>query len=97
MTVEQVFTNVKETENGDLAFKSTCNKMLDILFMTEYYQKHLDEIPYLGSSDENRLFAMFIRDPRYGLGKRDIGRVLMSRAECRLEEVVKCGRIDDLF
>ena len=97
MTVEQVFTNVKETENGDLAFKSTCNKMLDILFMTEYYQKHLDEIPYMGNSEINRLFAMFIRDPRYGLGKRDIGRVLMSRAECSLEEIIKCGRIDDLF
>lgn len=97
MTVEQVFTNVKETENGDLAFRSTCNKMLDILFMTEYYQKHLDEIPYLGSSEENRLFAMFIRDPRYGLGKRDIGRILMSRADSSIEQIIKCGRVDDLF
>lgn len=97
MTVEQVFTNVKETENGDISFKSTTNKMLDILFMTEYYQKNLDEVPYLGSSDENRLFSMFIRDPRFGLGRRDLGRLLMSRSECSLEEIIKCGRVDDLF
>jgi hypothetical protein len=97
MTVEQVFTNVKETENGDISFKSTTNKMLDILFMTEYYQKNLDDVPYLGSSDENRLFSMFIRDPRFGLGRRDLGRLLMSRSECTLEQIIKAGRIDDLF
>lgn len=97
MTVEQVFENVKMTENGDLAFNSTTNKLVDILFMSEYYQKHLDEIPTLDVNDYNKLFAMFMRDPRYGMGKRDIGRMLLANENATIEDILKCGRVDDLF
>ena len=51
MTLEEIFS-AKLTENGDIAFaKVSDNKMLNILFMTEYYQKHLHEVPYLDNSE----------------------------------------------
>ena len=97
MTLDEIF-NVKLTENGDIAFKKVSdNELLNILFLTEYYQKHLDEVPILEDSDINRLFAMFIRDPRYGLGRRDLGRRLMSMTGVAIDDVIKAGRVDDIF
>lgn len=86
----------KETKNGDIAFNTTGNNLLDILFMTEYYSNHLDEVS-IGDSPVEQLFSMFVRDPRYGLGKRDLGRMLMNQSLLPNEFVVKCGRWDDLF
>lgn len=94
--LEQIFSNVKLTENGDVTFKSTLNPLLDILFMTEYYQKHLNEVK-IGTSDVEKLFSMFIRDPRFGLGRRDLGRELMYQSETDVLDVVKAGRWDDIF
>lgn len=37
-----------------------------------------------------------MRDPRLGLGRRDLGRVLMKLTGVTPEEVVKSGRFDDL-
>ena len=82
--------NKKLTENGDLAYKSTGDKLVDILVMTEYYQNHLDEVK-IGDSDTEKLFSMFRRDPRYGLGRRDLGRVLMAKSKISAEDVVKAG------
>lgn len=95
-TIEQAFSNVKLTENGDITYSSTGNHLLDLLFMTEYYTGHLDEVN-IGTSDREKLFSMFIRDPRYGLGKRDLGRRLMSLSNCSLSEMVKAGRWDDVI
>jgi hypothetical protein len=68
MRLEEIFSS-KVTENGDLAFnKVGDDNLVNILFLTEYYQKHLKEIPTLGCSDKEQLFAMFIRDPRFGMG-----------------------------
>lgn len=92
--LEKVF-NQKLTENGDKAYKSTGDNLLDILFMSAYYEKHLDEVK-LGNSDIEKLFARFMRDPRLGLGRRDLGRVLMKLSDVSPEEVVKSGRFDDL-
>lgn len=86
----------KFTENGDGAYCSTGNKLLDVFFMTEYFQKHLDELS-LGDSFIEKLLSMYIRDPRYGLGYRDLGRVLMGKAKVDKEDVVQAGRWDDLF
>jgi hypothetical protein len=94
--LEQIFNNVKLTENGDLSFKSTLNPLLDILFMTEYFQKHINEVK-IGTSDIEKLFSMFIRDPRYGLGRRDLGRELMYQSEVDVLDVIKAGRWDDIF
>lgn len=93
--LENLF-NQKFTENGDEAFSSTGNKLLDILFMSEYYSTHLNEV-HIGDSHEEKLFAMFMRDPRFGLGRRDLGRILMSQANLTPEQVVLAGRYDDLF
>lgn len=92
--LEKVF-NQKLTENGDKAYRSTGDNLLDILFMSAYYEKHLDEVK-LGNSDVEKLFARFMRDPRLGLGRRDLGRELMKLSEVSPEEVVKSGRFDDL-
>ena len=97
MKLEEIF-NAKLTENGDIAFSSTGdNKLLDILFLTEYYQKHLNEVPQLDDSPINQLFSMFIRDPRYGLGRRDLGRKLMSMTDVPIDYIIKAGRVDDIF
>jgi len=97
MTLDEIF-NAKLTENGDIAFKKVSdNNLLNILFLTEYYQKHLNETPHLDETAINKLFAMFIRDPRFGLGRRDLGRQLMCNTNCNITEITKAGRIDDLF
>lgn len=96
MTLEQIFNNTKLTENGDVTYSSTGNSLLDILFMSEYYSKNLDKVK-IGNSDKEKLFSMFIRDPRFGLGKRDLGRRLMLMSGVTPDNVVKAGRFDDLF
>lgn len=93
--LEKLFAKTK-TENGDDAYNTTGDKLLDILFMTEYYSEHLDEVR-IGNSEKEKLFAMFIRDGRFGIGKRDLGRELMKQAEVSAENVVKAGRFDDLY
>ncbi len=88
--------NEKLTENGDNSFKSTGNHLIDLLFRAEYYSKHLNEVK-IGDSDLEKLFAMFVRDPRYGLKYRDYGRMLMYQAWVEAEDVVCAGRFDDLW
>lgn len=91
-----MFFNDKMTENGDNSFKSTGNKLIDILFKGEYYQKHLNEVT-IGTSNIEKLFAMFIRDPRNGMKYRDLGCVLMYKSQVTPEQVVAAGRFDDLW
>lgn len=93
----QKIRNIKKTENGDISYKSTGDKYLDILFMSEYFQNHLDEVPNVDNNEYGQLFAMFIRDPRLGLGRRDLGRVLMSDADVAPQDIVRAGRFDDLL
>lgn len=96
MNLQECF-NRKVTENGDVAFtKINDDVLLNILFLTEYYGKHLSEVQ-IGISEKEQLFARFVRDPRYGMGLRDLGRVLMHKAGCSIEDIVKSGRVDDLF
>ena len=98
-SLERIF-NEKLTENGDKSYKSTGNDLLDILFMTSYYEKHLRDLlesDKIGTSARDKLFARFIRDPRYGLGRRDLGRVLMLLADVKPYDIVKSGRFDDLL
>ena len=95
-TLESLFSSLKETENGDLSYNKVSNNELNILFLTEYYQKHIDEV-HIGTSDKEKLFSRFIRDPRYGLGRRDLGRELMLQSQVSIQDTVKSGRVDDLF
>lgn len=97
MNLEEAFSQ-KRTENGDIAFTHVGNDpLLNILFLTEYYTNHLDEVPEIGESDRERLFSMFVRDPRNGLGRRGLGRVLMHMSNCSIDDIVNAGRVDDLF
>lgn len=86
--------NTALTENGDMAFKSSGNKLIDILFKGEYYTKHLDEVK-IGTSGIEKLFSMFIRDPRYGLGYKALGRKLMALSGLSPQNVVKAGSFKD--
>lgn len=96
-SLEKLF-NEKLTENGDVSYKSTGNDMLDFLFMSAFFEKHLKQVyKKVGTGEKWRLFAMFMRDPRLGLGRRDLGRYLMYYAKVLPENVPKCGRYDDLL
>lgn len=95
MNIDEIF-NSKINENGDISFTSTSNRLLDILFMSEYYKNRLDCVS-IGTSDKEKLFSMFMRDPRYGMGFRDLGRELMYQSGVDTENIIKCGRVDDIF
>ena len=94
-SLEKLFAQ-KKTENGDNAYNTTGSNLLDILFMTAYFEKHLQEVK-IGNGEKEKLFSMFVRDGRFGLGRRDLGRELMKQAQVDAEDVVKAGRFDDLF
>lgn len=87
--------NEKLTENGDKSYKSTGNNLTDLLFMTPFFEKNLDQAT-IGTSEKEKLFSMFIRDPRFGLGRRDLGRRLMAQAQVSPKYIVTAGRFDDL-
>ena len=93
--LEKLFAT-KKTENGDVAYKTTGNNLTDLFFMTPYFEKHLDQVK-IGNSEREKVFSMFIRDPRFGLGRRDLGRELMKQAGVPYYNVVKAGRFDDLW
>lgn len=88
--------NEKLTENGDKSYKSTGDNLTDLMFLTPYFEKHLDEAN-IGTTEKEKLFSMFIRDPRFGLGRRDLGRRLMCQAKVSAKNIVKAGRFDDLY
>ena len=87
--------NEKFTENGDKAYKTTGDNLTDLFFMTPYFEKNLDQVN-IGNSEKEKLFSMFIRDPRFGLGRRDLGRKLMGLSGVSAENIIKAGRYDDL-
>ena len=95
--LDRLFGNITTTENGDMCYKSTGDKMIDVLFTTDYLENHLDEVPNFGNSEEAKLFAMLIRDPRLGLGRRDLGRVLLHNADADFDQIKFAGRADDLW
>ena len=91
MNILEKLLNEKYTENGDKAYKSTGNNLTDLFFMTAYFEKHLDQVQ-IGQSETEQIFSMFIRDPRYGLGRRDLGRRLMKLSNVKPEWIVLAGR-----
>lgn len=97
--LEKLFKESKlyTTENGDLTYESTGNTYVDILFKTPLLEKNLNLVPKLDDSHKSKLFSMFIRDPRRGMGRRDLGRYLMAETGVSPEHVVLAGRFDDLL
>lgn len=92
----QKILNEKLTENGDKSYKSTGDNLTDLFFMTPYFEKNLDEAT-IGTSEREKIFSMFVRDPRFGLGRRDLGRRLMAQAKVPFYDIVVAGRYDDLW
>ena len=88
--------NEKRTENGDKSYKSTGDNLTDLFFMAPYFEKNLDEVS-IGTSEKEKVFSMFIRDPRFGLGRRDLGRRLMMLSKVSANNIIKAGRYDDLW
>lgn len=86
----------KITENGDKSYKSTGDNLTDLFFMTPYFERNLNEVT-IGTSQKEKLFSMFVRDPRFGLGRRDLGRKLMELSRVSAINIVKAGRYDDLW
>ncbi len=86
----------KVTENGDKAYNTTGNNLIDLLFMADFFQKNLDSA-HIGDSDKEKLFAMYMRDPRFGQGRRDLGRKLMELSGLDADMTLLAGRFDDLW
>lgn len=91
--------NKKITENGDKAYYSSLNKYIDILFKASYYRHNPKEVPLCleKNNPKDTLMAMFIRDPRHGMGERAYGRRLLQQVTIVPEAVEFCGRADDLL
>lgn len=93
--LQEIFAE-KLTEKGDKSYNTTGNKLVDILFMSQYFRSNLNEA-HIGNTTKEKIFSMFIRDPRYGIGERDLGRRLMAMAELEPAGVIVAGRADDLL
>lgn len=98
MKLKEVF-NKTTTTNGDDAFLSSGNKYVDILFRLTEFRHNPTKIPYTLSPDSeiDMLFSMYIRDPRYGTGEREVGRQLMLDTKVPPYLVLAVGRADDIF
>lgn len=86
----------KKTENGDKSYSSTGNNLADLLFLTPYFENHLDEVT-IGTSPKEQMLAMYIRDPRFGMGRRDLGRKLLKLSKVDEKLIPLVGRYDDLY
>lgn len=93
--LEKIYAK-KTTENGDVSYKTTGNNLTDLFFMTSFFEKNLDQVK-IGTTDKEKLFSMFVRDPRFGLGRRDLGRKLMQLSNVSAEDIILAGRFDDLW
>lgn len=93
--LEKIYAK-KTTENGDVSYKTTGNNLTDLFFMTSFFEKNLDQVK-IGTTDREKLFSMFVRDPRFGLGRRDLGRKLMQLSNVSAEDIILAGRFDDLW
>ena len=88
--------NEKLTENGDKSYKTTGDNLTDLFFMTPYFEKNLSEVT-IGNTEKEKVFSMFVRDPRFGLGRKDLGKRLMKLSGVSAANIVKAGRFDDLL
>lgn len=94
--LDRLFDNRTETLNGDEAFKSTNSNLIDILFQSQWLKTHTEEIN-IGQTPKEKLFAMFMRDCRYGMGCKNVGRRLLKLTGATFEEILLCGRGDDIW
>lgn len=98
MKIKEAF-NQTLTENGDNAYLSTNNQYLDVLFSVSNLRINPTKTNIILNPDSeyDRLFAMLVRDPRFGLGERDLGRYLLNLTKEEPENILEVGRADDIF
>lgn len=95
--LDRLFNDITLTENGDVCYSTTGNHLLDVLFKTDYFSEHPEEVTLNPNSIVEKVFAMFIRDPRFGVGKRNLGRHLLQQTGATFDEIFYAGRADDLW
>lgn len=98
MNLKNAFNETK-TENGDIAYNSSLNKYIDIVFKLVELRKNPSLVSIsLDKDDEyDKWFARVIRDCRYGFGEREVGRKLLDKIDENPENVFNIGRADDIF
>lgn len=101
MNLKDAF-NKTRTDNGDIAYNSTKNDYLDVIFSIEKLKKNPKETPvFLNKEKEfDKWFARMVRDPRKingGMGQRELGRNLMAQVETEPVDMLISGRADDIF
>lgn len=98
MKLKQVFNETKTT-NGDIAYNSSLNKYIDLIFKLVQYRKSPNSINItLDSNNEyDKWIARVIRDCRYGFGEREVGRKLLEQIRETPTNVFNVGRADDIF
>lgn len=98
MKITDVFNETK-THNGDIAYCSSKNKYLDLMFSLVKYRNNpnLISISLDKNNEYDKIFARLIRDPRIGLGEREVGRKLLLQIEEEPEVILNVGRADDIF
>lgn len=101
MNLKDAF-NKTRTDNGDIAYNSTKNDYLDVIFSIEKLKKNPSETPvFLNKEKEfDKWFARMVRDPRKvngGMGQRELGRNLMAQVETEPVDMLISGRADDIF
>lgn len=98
MNLKQAFNETK-TENGDIAYNSSLNKYIDLIFKLVQYRKSPNTINItLDSNNEyDKWIARVVRDCRYGFGEREVGRKLLEQIRETPTNVFNVGRADDIF
>lgn len=104
--------NVTTTTNGDKAYKSTFNKVMDLFAFGGSYRGHSDEdciLLFKEAFEENPSLAMkclfYLRDVRGGQGQRHFFRVVCrwlamnnsARMAYNITSIPEYGRWDDLY
>ena len=78
-------TNITTTENGDKAYKSTLNPLIDFMFkaatLRESEESEISKL-FISAYNENKVYAtrlaFYIRDIRGGQGERRVFRICMN-------------------
>ncbi len=98
MKLKQAFNGTKTT-NGDIAYNSSLNKYIDLIFKLVQYRKSPNTINItLDSNNEyDKWIARVVRDCRYGFGEREVGRKLLEQIRETPINVFNIGRADDIF
>lgn len=106
------YSNIKLTENGSKAYKSTNSALYDCFAFGGAYRKRSDEdciLLFKNAYEENPEYALkclfWLRDCRGGAGERRFFRVCLQWLANNCPEVVKrnlkyiveLGRVDDLY